>query len=249
MRQIKTLHVGPYETNCYLIGNPETEQLIIIDPGAEPDTIREEIRGMNMLPVAIFLTHGHFDHIGAVRELQSVFDIPVIAGQGGESFLKDYSKIAPKGAEEYFPESLMHFSVNRYVEDEELVEYAGFPITCLATPWHTEDGVCYFFPTEAVLFSGDTLFMESVGRTDLPTGDMKTLVESIRKQLYRLPNETLVFPGHGPATNIEYEKRYNMYTWEKGQTKETVAESLAAARAGKRGLFKRKKNENPEVKD
>ena len=76
MRQIKTLHVGPYETNCYLIGNPETEQLIIIDPGAEPDTIREEIRGMNMLPVAIFLTHGHFDHIGAVRELQSVFDIP-----------------------------------------------------------------------------------------------------------------------------------------------------------------------------
>lgn len=247
MRTIKTVHVGPVQTNCYLVGNPETEQVIIIDPGADPDEIREEIRSMNMMPAAILLTHGHFDHIGAVRELLSVYDIPVVAGVGAEEFLKDYDKVAPGGFREYFTETQMHFPIAKYVEDEELVEYAGFPITCLATPGHTEDGVCYFFPTESVLFSGDTLFLESVGRTDLPTGDMKVLTEAIRRQLYRLPNETLVFPGHGPATNIEYEKRYNMYTWEKGQTKETVAAARAAA--PKRGLFRRKKSDAPEVKE
>ena len=238
MRKIKTIHVGPVDTNCYLVGNPETEQLLIIDPGAEPDAIREEIRNMNMMPVAILLTHGHFDHIGAVRELVDVYDIPVVAGRAAESFLSDYAKIAPKGAEEYFPESLMHFPVKKYVEDEELVEYAGFPITCLATPGHTEDGVCYFFPTETILFSGDSLFMESIGRTDLPTGNMEQLVASIRKQLYQLPNGTLVFPGHGPATNIEYEKRYNMYTWEKGQTKAMMPERKKSG-----------KNEPLQVKD
>ena len=219
MRQIRTVHVGPVQTNCYLIGNPETEQVLIIDPGADADAIREEIRSMNMMPAAILLTHGHFDHIGAVRELLTVYDIPVVAGKGAEDFLKDYGKVAPGAFQEHFTETQMHFPIAKYAEDEELIEYGGFPITCLATPGHTEDGMCYFFPTESVLFSGDTLFMESVGRTDLPTGDMKVLVEAIRRQLYQLPSETLVFPGHGPATNIEYEKRYNLYTWEKGQTR------------------------------
>jgi Zn-dependent hydrolases, including glyoxylases len=222
MRQIRTVHVGPVQTNCYLIGNPETEQVLIIDPGADADAIREEIRSMNMMPAAILLTHGHFDHIGAVRELLTVYDIPVVAGKGAEDFLKDYGKVAPGAFQEHFTETQMHFPIAKYAEDEELIEYGGFPITCLATPGHTEDGMCYFFPTESVLFSGDTLFMESVGRTDLPTGDMKVLVEAIRRQLYQLPSETLVFPGHGPATNIEYEKRYNLYTWEKGQTRSAM---------------------------
>ena len=222
MRQIRAVHVGPVQTNCYLIGNPETEQVLIIDPGADADAIREEIRSMNMMPAAILLTHGHFDHIGAVRELLTVYDIPVVAGKGAEDFLKDYGKVAPGAFQEHFKETQMHFPIAKYAEDEELIEYGGFPITCLATPGHTEDGMCYFFPTESVLFSGDTLFMESVGRTDLPTGDMKVLVEAIRRQLYQLPSETLVFPGHGPATNIEYEKRYNLYTWEKGQTRSAM---------------------------
>ena len=222
MRQIRTVHVGPVQTNCYLIGNPETEQVLIIDPGADADAIREEIRSMNMMPAAILLTHGHFDHIGAVRELLTVYDIPVVAGKGAEDFLKDYGKVAPGAFQEHFTETQMHFPIAKYAEDEELIEYGGFPITCLATPGHTEDGMCYFFPTESVLFSGDTLFMESVGRTDLPTGDMKVLAAPIRRQLYQLPSETLVFPGHGPATNIEYEKRYNLYTWEKGQTRSAM---------------------------
>jgi glyoxylase-like metal-dependent hydrolase (beta-lactamase superfamily II) len=241
MRTIKTLHVGPLETNCYLICNPQTEQLLIVDPGAEPDTIREEIRATGMLPAAILLTHGHFDHIGAVRELLSVYDIPVVASRAAEEFLSDLSKVAPAGSEEYFHEAQLHFPVSKYADHEELVEYAGFPITCLATPGHTSDGMCFFFPTEGVLFSGDSLFMESIGRTDLPTGDAKQLIASVREQLYRLPDATLVFPGHGPATNIEFERRYNIFTWEKGQTK--------AAGAALREAKKAEKAKKPLVKD
>lgn len=237
MRQIKTLHVGPVDTNCYLVGNPETGQLLIIDPGAEPDAIRDEIRETGMLPAAILLTHCHFDHLGAVRELLSVYDIPVVAGPGAEAFLSDVDKVAPGPFRDYLTEVQRNIPIAKCVEDDELVEYAGFPITCLATPGHTEDGVCYFFPTERILFSGDTLFLESVGRTDLPTGDGKLLVESIRKQLYQLPGATLVFPGHGPATNIEYEMRYNLYTWEKKKTAATTASATAAKKAGKDGKY------------
>ncbi|MBO4767790.1 MAG: MBL fold metallo-hydrolase [Lachnospiraceae bacterium] len=238
MRTIKTIHVGPLETNCYLIGNPETQQLLIVDPGADPDEIRAEIRETGMLPAAILLTHCHFDHVGAVRELLSVYDIPVVASQAAKEFLADCNNVMPGGFGEYFTETQMNFRVSRYAEHEELIEYAGFPITCLATPGHTDDGMCFFFPTESVLFSGDTLFIESVGRTDLPTGDAKVLLASIREQLYRLPEATLVFPGHGPATNIGYEKRYNIFTWEKGQTK-----GMAPL------LSKKKDNGKPKVKD
>ena len=236
MRVIRTLHVGPVQTNCYLVGNPETEQLLIVDPGAEPDVIRDEIRDTGMMPAAILLTHGHFDHIGAVRELLKVYDIPVVAGRGAEEFLKDYDKVAPGMFGDHLTREQLLFPVKKYVEDEELIEYAGFPITCFATPGHTSDGVCFFFPTEGVLFSGDTLFLESIGRTDLPTGDAKVLIESIRQKLYRLPGETLVFPGHGPATNIDYEKRYNIYTWERGQTKEQVSSQTKE----RRSWFRRK---------
>ncbi|MBQ2032507.1 MAG: MBL fold metallo-hydrolase [Lachnospiraceae bacterium] len=219
MRTIKTVHVGPVDTNCYLVCNPETQQIVIIDPGADPDAIRAEIRETGMLPAAILLTHGHFDHIGAVKELTEVYDVPVVAGKGEEAFLSDFDKILPPQFQEMLPNVSYNIHVDKWAEHEELIEYGGFPITCLATPGHTEGGMSYFFPTERILFSGDTLFMESIGRTDLPTGDAKVLIASIREQLYRLPDSTLVFPGHGPATNIEYEKRYNMYTWEKGQTK------------------------------
>lgn len=239
MHQVITIHVGPVETNCYLVCNPDCKQLLILDPGAEADRIKEQIARTGMTPKAILLTHGHFDHIGAVKNLALEYGIPVVAGEDEKDFLADLDKVVPSAFRDSVDKDLFHIEPDCYCKDGELLEYAGFYITCLATPGHTIGGISYFLPTEKIVFSGDTLFLECIGRTDFETGDNKVLVESIRTKLYDLPAETLVFPGHGPATNIEYEKRYNLYTWEKSEH----GEAEKTSRTGKTltSLLHRKK--------
>lgn len=216
MHTIKTVVVGPVMTNCYLIGNPETKELLIFDPGADADGIKEAITATGMNPVAIFLTHGHFDHVGAVLNLKTEYGIPVIAGTEEQEVLSNLDYILPPLFRDSVPNySSMLIEPDRFVTHEELLELAGLYITCLHTPGHTAGSYSYFFPAENMVVSGDTLFMESVGRTDFPTGDNETLIKAITEVLYELPEDTTVLPGHGPATNIGYEKKYNLYTWKK----------------------------------
>ncbi len=213
MHTIKTISVGPLATNCYLIGNPETKEGLLFDPGADAEKIRGVLRELGIKPVAILLTHGHFDHIGAVKELAKEYRIPVVCGEEEKGLLEDPSQVLPVAFSDSYPnKDALQITVDRYVTNEEMLEYAGLYVTCLATPGHTAGGYSYYFPVERVLVSGDTLFLESVGRTDFPTGDEETLLNAIREQLYQLPDDTTVLPGHGPATNIAYEKRYNLYT-------------------------------------
>ncbi len=210
---VKTLSVGPLQTNCYLVANPESKEVLIFDPGADAPVISKEIKKQGWRPVAIFLTHCHFDHIGAVKSLVREYKIPVVCGDAELPLFGELSHVLPEAFRDSYPDKeALRITPDTTVAHEDMVEYAGMYITCIATPGHTAGGFSYYFPVERLLLSGDTLFLESVGRTDFPSGDETVLLASVRERLYELPDDTIVLPGHGPATNIQYEKRYNFYT-------------------------------------
>ena len=204
--RIVTMQLGMLATNCYLVANEETGELVIIDPADEADRIIARVRQMNARPVAILLTHGHFDHIGAVASLQKTYSIPVCAMAEEQELLQD----GQKNLSGLYGKPVT-VQADRFFRDGETVKLAGFSFQVLHTPGHTVGGCCYYCAEEQVLFSGDTLFHGSVGRTDFPTGSMGMLHDSIHRKLFVLPTETAVYPGHGEATDIAYEKRYNPY--------------------------------------
>lgn len=198
--------VGEVQTNCYIIINEETNECLIVDPGASANQLASRINADNLKPIAILLTHGHFDHAGASRGLAKVFDISIYAHEAEDDTLKE-----PKKNVSWMVGRAECYSADIYVSEKEELDLAGFTIQVLHTPGHTEGGCCYYFKEDGVLFSGDTLFAESVGRTDFPGGSMSQLVRSIREKLMVLPDETVVYPGHNDSTTIKTERNYNPY--------------------------------------
>ena len=202
--RIVTMQLGMLATNCYLVANEETGELVILDPADEADRILARVRQMNARPVAILLTHGHFDHIGAVASLQKTYSIPVCAMTEEQELLQD----AQKNLSGLYVKPVT-VQADRFFRDGETVQLAGFSFRVLHTPGHTAGSCCYYLAEEHVLLSGDTLFAGSCGRTDLPTGSMNAIVRSIRERLFALPPETEVYPGHGETTSIGWEQRSN----------------------------------------
>ena len=194
MVHIKTLPVGDYQTNCYIVWGEDTDRCIVIDPGYEPNTVLQAAEDAGKKIDAILLTHGHFDHVGGVR---------TIAHRTG-------CRIYIHRKEELLPDSMtggMLFYSNTYAEGDTL-NMAGLTFQILHTPGHTPGSVC--IAAEDVLFAGDTLFAGSIGRTDFPGGD----VPDMKKSLARLGGLSVnyrVCPGHGEDTTIEQEKAYNPY--------------------------------------
>lgn len=203
---VKHMVVGAVATNCYLAENTRTKEALIIDPGDSAGKIAEIIKSDGVTPVAVLLTHGHFDHAMAAGELAKEYGIPIYAHEEEQKTLET-PHINLSGM---IGHSLV-FHADRYVRDGEELELAGFQIQVLHTPGHTLGGVCYYLKSEKTLFSGDTLFCQSVGRTDFPTGSASTLIRSIKEKLMPLPDDTTVYTGHEDMTTIGMERKYNPF--------------------------------------
>lgn len=205
--QVEHLAVGPVQTNCYLAINKETKEAIIVDPGDDADRIGMRLMQLEAKPVAILLTHGHFDHAGAAKALAAQYDILVYAHEKEAETLED-SRMNLSGP---LAGGATTYHADVFLKDEQELTLAGLHMRVLFTPGHTPGGCCYYFPREDVLFSGDSLFCGSVGRTDFPGGSMRTLVDSVRNKLMSLPENTVVYPGHDIETTIEQERMYNPF--------------------------------------
>jgi glyoxylase-like metal-dependent hydrolase (beta-lactamase superfamily II) len=203
--RIRNMILGDVSTNCYIIFNETTRKAVIVDPADNAPYILNKCRELNVQPEAILLTHGHFDHILAVKDVKRAFGCRIYVGREDERMLEDPSLnlSGTLGTDQ------QSFSADELVRDGQVLHLCGFDFKVIETPGHTVGSVCYYVENENVLISGDTLFEGSLGRTDLPTGSSRQIVESILYKLLVLPDDTLVYPGHGGMTTIKFEKVYN----------------------------------------
>lgn len=198
--KIKVFPCGYLETNCYLMWDDSSQKAIIVDPGDVSTDLNSYIKKENLTPEYIILTHGHGDHTGGITALKKMYpDIQLIASKKEKKFLFDRKLSYGEGGIE----------CEIYVDDGEEMELNGLKLRFISTPGHTPGGMCIL--VEKNLFSGDTLFRTSVGRTDFPGGDGEELIRSIQNKLFTLPDDTRVLPGHSEETTIGYEKRYNPF--------------------------------------
>lgn len=198
--------VGPVMTNCYFAVNEETGETLVIDPGDEAGYLIEKIKEKGLKPAAVLLTHGHFDHASAAEEVAKAFGISIYAHEEEKETLEDPA-INLSG----MAGGRTSYHADVYVKDGDILELAGFSIQALYTPGHTAGGCCYYIEKEQAVFAGDTLFFESVGRTDFPGGSPAQLIRSIRDKLTCLPGQTKVYPGHNETTTIGWERQNNPF--------------------------------------
>lgn len=205
---VRSLSLGALRTNCYVIIDEENNNCLLVDPGDEADRIIRLFTKEGLKPLAILLTHGHFDHVGAVAKLVENYRIPVVAGEKELELMKD----PELNLSHRFGDAMMVVPSHVVGDDEDLT-VGEFACKVLETPGHTKGSVTFYFEKLGAAFTGDTLFFESVGRSDFPTGNDKKLVESIKDKLFLLPKKTVIYPGHGPQTTVEYEMKNNPYLY------------------------------------
>ncbi|RNC64956.1 MAG: MBL fold metallo-hydrolase [Desulfuromonadales bacterium] len=199
--------VGPLGVNCFILGCEETKVGVVVDPGAEVERILDRMKALGLTIRTVINTHGHFDHVGANKQLLEATGAKLMIHREDVPFLGRAADVASMYglATENSPQP------DELLEDGRAVAFGNYSLKVLHTPGHTPGGCCLYLASEGKLISGDTLFAESVGRTDFPGSSHEALMESIRTKLLTLPDETQVFPGHGPATTIGRERRYNPY--------------------------------------
>jgi len=203
--QVESLIVGPLFSNCYIIYDDLEKIGAVIDPGDNADNVLDVIKELDIKVIYILATHGHFDHVGAVAPIKKALNAEFLAHEDDFFFIEDGENAARRWGINIEPPP----KPDRFIEDGDKIKIGKFELKVIHTPGHSPGGVCFLY--DQMLFGGDTLFQGSIGRTDFRKGSFEDLKNSIRKRLYLLSDDTIVYTGHGPATTIGDEKKYNAF--------------------------------------
>jgi len=201
----RKLIVGPLATNCYIVGAESSREGVIIDPADEAKVILREVKDLALDIKLIILTHGHFDHTGALKEVKETIGAEVAMHKDDAAHLREYSL----AGEQFGLSYPVPPAPDRLLQDGDSIDVGDLHFSVLHTPGHTPGGICIL--VDGVVFSGDTLFNYGVGRCDLPGGSYSRLMDSIHTRLMTLPDDTIVCPGHGPSTTIGAERQGNPF--------------------------------------
>ncbi len=206
--QYRVVPVTAFEQNCSIIWCDETKEAVVVDPGGDLDRIKAAVNQLGVKLQAIWLTHGHIDHVGGTGELALKEDLPIIGPHKDESFWLDM--LPQQSAMFGFPPVKM-FTPKRWLVEGDSVKIGNQELTVLHTPGHTPGHVVFYSAQAKLAIVGDVLFNGGIGRTDFPKGDHQTLVDSIQQKLFNLPDDTSFIPGHGPMSTIGHEKKTNPF--------------------------------------
>jgi hydroxyacylglutathione hydrolase len=203
----EVIPVGPLQCNCSILGDETTHEAIVIDPGDEIERILQVLSKHDLKVKQIVVTHAHIDHVGGAMRLKQLTGAPILLNQNDQELLKmldmqaAWVGMATPG----------RVVVDQHLKDGDKVEAGGISGTVIHTPGHTEGSVCLYLPAEEKLIAGDTLFLGSIGRTDLPGGSYEKIMQSLHERVLALPDDTEVTPGHGPSTYIGAERESNPF--------------------------------------
>lgn len=203
--KILVMEVGMIGTNCYIAVNEETNAGVVVDPGGDSDKILNVIKKHDIKIEAIFITHGHSDHIMGLDEVRKATGAKVYISKADEPMLKD----ADRNLSMFIGQNKTFAGADENFTDGQELVVAGIKFEILATPGHTPGGVCIL--ADNVVFCGDTVFAESIGRTDLPGGSYEDIIKSIKDKILPLADNVQLLPGHGPATTVGWERRRNPF--------------------------------------
>jgi glyoxylase-like metal-dependent hydrolase (beta-lactamase superfamily II) len=206
--QYITIPVTAFEQNCSIIWCDETQQCTVVDPGGDVPRLIQAIDSRGLKPVAVWLTHGHLDHVGGTQALAKHYQIPVWGPQQEDAF---WLEALPMQSQRFGFPPCEAFTPDHWLNDGDVLKVGEQSVEVRFTPGHTPGHVVLYSPTLKTVFVGDVLFAGSIGRTDFPRGNHQQLLDSINKQLFTLPDATEVVPGHGPNTTIGHEKMTNPF--------------------------------------
>ena len=206
--QIQTIVSMPFAENTYVVWREGRTDCVVVDPGTEPDAIVDFLRGQGLTPAAILNTHGHADHIAGNADLKAAFpEAPLVIGAGDEPLLTDPELNVSRA----FGFEIVSPPADSLVREGDTLLFAGLTLDIREIPGHSPGHIVYVVWDAGLVFGGDVLFRGSIGRTDFPGGSFKTLTAGIREKLYTMPDETVIYPGHGPVTKVGHEKRTNPF--------------------------------------